>query len=52
MHEPAKLELAAVQERLARLERERWAWRVGAGAVLAMLLLTGAKATPRVLDWH
>jgi hypothetical protein len=44
-------DLAAVQQRLARLERERWVWRIGAGVVLAGLYLaTWATASPGVID--
>jgi hypothetical protein len=44
-------DLAAVHQRLARLERERWVWRIGAGVVLAGLYLaTWATASPGVID--
>jgi len=37
-----------VQQRVARLERERRAWRIGVGAVVAGLFLAGATASPGV----
>jgi hypothetical protein len=44
-------DLAAVQQRLARLERERWVWRIGAGVVLiGFYLATWATASPGVID--
>jgi hypothetical protein len=39
-----------VQQRVARLERERRAWRIGVGAVVAGLFLAGATASPGVVD--
>lgn len=50
MDDSTRRDLMAVQARLERIERERWAWRAGMGAVLALLFLTGAQATPGVLD--
>jgi hypothetical protein len=44
-------DLAAVHQRLARLERERWVWRIGAGVVLIGLYLANwATASPGVVD--
>lgn len=40
----------ALERRIARLERERWAWRIGIVAVVAGLLGLGAAATPGVVE--
>lgn len=50
MDESTRLELAAVQQRVARLEWERWAWRIGVGAIAAGLLLPGAAAPSPVTE--